>query len=455
MLILDPAVKRDLQFDTGTFTMDVNNMDYCSVSKRPFACTDHRGHHIWMHLPPHDASAALRTYLAQKAHAPFTTSCCILVPAWKKASFSRLLHGMTLLRQFDKECPIFRLQNGQQQCASYPVRIYHDAVWPQPSKCNLADTVTAASMKFTGIVKGQPVSIMFDTGSDASFANKSICHTLQLPIEPLAQPLNVQLAGEGHCLSANATCATAVTLKGVCFPVRCFVMNLPAQHDFILGEDFMQMARTRLDYAGGACTLQQGKKTICLPCHVLPAPPVYSERASAAPVSAAATMCSPSKSPNLGMITAARLRQAYDKGCTIFAVQIMSADNSGSVQLQAVPFWAQPAVILMSTLQHLQICRLASRIYCKSSQIVSLTSFQLDCLLCATLGTLSPCNQAQVPSADPCSGIHLQSWQRLNVNCRIMLLRVMLSPAAIPLALQFYSSRKRMEGCECVWTTAH
>ena len=380
MLILDSAVKRDLQFDTGTFTMDVNNMNFCSVSKRPFACTDHRGHHIWMHLPPHDASAALRTYIAQKAHAPFTTSCCILVPAWKKASYSRLLNGMTLLRRFDKGCPIFRLQNGQQQCAPYPVRIYHDAVWPQPSRCNLADAMTAASMKFTGIVKGQPVSIMFDTGSDASFANKRICHTLQLPIEPLCNgsgqsaisirlipysyvgptspshtfrarslwqggvPLHPGAATEcpasrGRAfLSANATCATAVTLKGVCFPVRCFVMNLPAQHDFILGEDFMQMARTRLDYAGGACTLQQGRKTICLPCHVLPAPPIYSERASAAPVSAAAIVCSPSKSPNLGMITAARLRQAYDKGCTIFAVQIMSADKSGSVQLQAVPF---------------------------------------------------------------------------------------------------------------------
>lgn len=331
---VDAAVLRELQADTKQFTrfvdsFGVRNMPDCkTASECPFVCIDHRHQHTFMHLPPQDASTAMHTYLLQKVHAPHTTSCCILVPAWKKANYSRLLKGMTLLKQYDKGAPIFRTTNGLQQCSPYAVRIYHDAAWPQPSRCNLVDSASAASMQFTGHVRGKPVVVRFDTGSDACFISQGICRALQLPTEPLAQPLNVQLAGEGHCLSATATCHASVALASACYMVRCYVMKLPPQHELILGEDFMRMAKTHLDYAEGTCTLKQGKKSICLKCSdPIAEPPVQHAPASA-----------PKGNVSLGTITVAKLRRAYDKGCRVFAVQILPTDDSLNAQLQAGPY---------------------------------------------------------------------------------------------------------------------
>ena len=202
------------------------------------------------------------------------------------------------------------------------MRIYHDAVWQQPSKCNLVDSVAAASMQFTGHVKGHPVVVRFDTGSDACFVRRDVCKALQLPTEPLMHPLNVQLAGEGHSLSATATCRAPVAMGTACFLVRCYVMDLPSSHEFILGEDCMQLAKTHLNYAEGTCTLQQGRKSICLNCAAdVTQPPIVQAAVSA-----------PRRSISLGMITPARLRHAYYKGCTIFAVHVMPADNAAELQ---------------------------------------------------------------------------------------------------------------------------
>ena len=131
----------ELQAATKPFTQIVTALDKCSVSgsdckfaaKYPTVYADHCHHHTFLHLPPPDASTALHTYLRQKAHAPYTTSCCVLVPAWKKASFSRLLKGMTLLKHYDKGKCMFRQQNGQEQskmlCGSSPVNATLQILW--------------------------------------------------------------------------------------------------------------------------------------------------------------------------------------------------------------------------------------------------------------------------------------------------------------------------------------
>ena len=334
-LALDPAIFKDLESATQTFTREAFAMnatnalvpDCCSEKERPFACTDHRGHHIWMHPPPQDASLALHHYATQKAYAPHTTSCCILVPAWRKADFSRQLKGMTLLRQFAKGDCIFRTQNGQSRRAPYAVNIFHDAQWPQPGRCNLIDSVAAASMQFTGLIKGQQIATRFDSGSDACFINSNICKAFCLPIEPLAHSMNVQLAGEGHCLTATATCMAAVTLGSGCFKVRCYVMNLPQQHGLLLGEDFMRVARVQLNYAAGTCTLQQGKKSICLKCSAdITQPPDVQ-----------AAVGAPTRPKFLGMISASRLWKAYDKGCDIIAAQYSLVCNKTCMQAGLSP----------------------------------------------------------------------------------------------------------------------
>ena len=127
---------------------------------------------------------------------------------------------------FEKGECMFTLRDGQKQSAPYDVRIYHDALWTQPSRCNLSNIVTAASMQLTGPSKGQPVVLPFATGSDvcflredvcaasmqltgpvmdqsvvlrfdtvpdACFVGEDVCRALKLPTKSLMQPLNVSI----------------------------------------------------------------------------------------------------------------------------------------------------------------------------------------------------------------------------------------------------------------------
>ena len=87
-------------------------------------------------------------------------------------------------------------------------------------------------------------------------------------------------------------------------------MNLPPSHEFILGEDFMQMAKTKLNCAAGTCILQQGRKGICLKYPADAAQPSFVQ----------AAVHAPKQGVSLGYITPARIRHACHKGCTVFAV---------------------------------------------------------------------------------------------------------------------------------------
>ena len=320
--LFDEIQAETRQFTRDGFALDMQNAlveDYCSVRGVPFECKDHRGHHLWLHPPPSQVGSALRHYLAQKAHAPHTTSACILVPAWKNASYWPLVKGIPVLKQYPKGACIFRRPDGPWMRAPYKCNVYYDHAMPLPSRCNVTNADgAAATMQFEGKLRNSRVPVRLDTGADASFINARLCKDLRLPWKALHTPIEVQLAGQGHRVATMATCTVPLTLGGMNYSIPCFILDLPEHYGLLLGEDFLSRAQARPCYATGTCRIRHGKKESILTC---------------SPMAARTSPTSPGSRTRPGppiSLSATRLRQAYDKGCKVYAVQVERLDEPPS-----------------------------------------------------------------------------------------------------------------------------
>lgn len=267
-----------IQSLSRTFTLDAFSnssgsnalcKDFLSPDKSYFQA-DLAGHHLWINAPFPLLHDTLHRYREEKNKNPHTTSACFLVPKWP-SSWRPLLTGMRKLLEYPIGYPLFELPPDQRRGLSplrgipWPVEIYYDP--PLPRAQMKATSSSGCSMLFQGLANRIPVLVAADTQASESFINKDFVLQHNISCTPSSQ--QVELAN-GSCVSASGQCRIYLRIPGqkpgtsFARQIQCTVLDLGADFDIILGEDWLQQTQADLSYRTGTCTVHtlQGPVTL-------------------------------------------------------------------------------------------------------------------------------------------------------------------------------------------------
>jgi hypothetical protein len=122
-------------------------------------------------------------------------------------------------------------------------------------------------MMFSGRAGATKANILFDTGASNNFVSKTFAKQMGITVRPveysvrLADDKTAEVAGEA---------TVYVQLGAFHKPVKCYVMDMLYEVDFILGEEFLDKYDCILHYGKGCITIQKGKRHLTVICPALP-----------------------------------------------------------------------------------------------------------------------------------------------------------------------------------------
>ena len=268
-----------LQTLSRTFTLDgFSNpsgsnalcKEFCSPD-RSFFSTDIAGQHLWVNPPFHLLQSILDRYLLEKSKSPLNTSACFVVPKWS-ASWRPLLLGMKKLIEYPEGYPLFELPSNLQQGMRplkgipWPVEVYYDPP-QQPVRIKAALSSDSCKMIFHGTANKVPVTIAADTQASLSFIDRTF--TLEHGFRCNPTRCLVELANGSHT-EALGECMALIRIPGACpgesytHQQRCLVIDLGADFDIILGDDWLTRSQADLSYRTGTCTVQTPRGSVVL-----------------------------------------------------------------------------------------------------------------------------------------------------------------------------------------------
>jgi hypothetical protein len=107
---------------------------------------------------------------------------------------------------------------------------------------------------------------LFDTGASANFVSKTFAKQTGITVRPveysvrLADDKTTEVAGE----------ARVCPVESIHKPVKCYVMDMLYEVDFILGEKFLDKYDCILHYGKGCIMIQEGKRHMTINSPALP-----------------------------------------------------------------------------------------------------------------------------------------------------------------------------------------
>jgi hypothetical protein len=244
--------------------------DFCSPDRSFFSAVL-TGHHTWVNPPFHLLQKILEKYLHEKSKSPFNTSACFLVPKWS-SSWKPLLLGMKKLIEYPEGFPLFELPapllHDRQPLKGipWPVEVYYDPP-QQPARISAALSSDSCKMIFHGTANKVPVTIAADTQASLSFIDRAF--TLEHSFRCTPSRCRVELADGSHTESLGE-CMVLIRLPGTCpgetytHQQRCLVIDLGAEFDVILGDDWLTRSQADLSYRTGTCTVQTPRGPVIL-----------------------------------------------------------------------------------------------------------------------------------------------------------------------------------------------
>ena len=226
--------------------------------------TDLSNQHVWLNAPFHKIGEFLSHYLAVKAKTPDTTSACILVPQWPGANWGTLLQGMKKLISFPVGYPLFKLKKGNTQRSTpginWPIDIYMDDKY-KPLVVHATHTDESSMlMRFHATLNGAKGIVAMDSQASDCFIDQSYVEEHGLVTTPIHRM--VELADGSH-VRLKSQCLVHMKLlsnnhKHHKHTVKCYVVPLGADHDMILGQDWLLQVGAELSFATKQCRLTDG-----------------------------------------------------------------------------------------------------------------------------------------------------------------------------------------------------
>jgi hypothetical protein len=157
-------------------------------------------------------------------------------------------------------------------------------------------------MMFAGRAAGTKANILFDTSASANFVSKKFAKQTDIMVRPveyyvrLADDKTMEVAGEA---------TVYVQLGSFHKPVKCYVMDMLYEVDFVLGEAFMLKYNCILHYGKRCIMIQKGKRHVTMNSPALPRiqPPVEEEKSDS-------------------VLSASQLKRMARKGARVFLAVI-------------------------------------------------------------------------------------------------------------------------------------
>lgn len=305
----------DRPFDLDACCSDDGSNALCKVFCSPrnsfLQLTDLSTKHVWINAPFSKIGAFISHYLALKAKSPATTSACILVPRWPGSDWSNLLQGMRKLTAFPMGYPLFKLNQESKPTPGipWPVDIYYDPTYESVAvhRIHSADNETQMVMNFSGTISGAPGILAMDSQASHCFIDKAFvdkCGILTRPIHKMVELAN----GTSALLSAECTVYIRMPSKhsGSAYvnKLTCLVVDLGADHDIILGQDWLLKTGAELSFAKRVCTLVHSGLVLT---------PIPKQQIK--------TLKTP-------LLSVTQVKRALSKGARCFTVHVVATDTS-------------------------------------------------------------------------------------------------------------------------------
>ena len=242
---------------------------YFSPSNSFLNVHDLKGQHVWLNAPFNRIADFISHYLAVKAKSPDSTSACILVPQWPGATWGALLQGMKKLTSFPQGYPLFELKAGATKRTSpgipWPVDIFIDDKYqPLVIKATQSDE-SPMMMRFHASLNGAKGIIAMDSQASDCFIDQSFVEHHGLVTTPIHRM--VELADGSHVrLKAECMVHLRIPVKSSQsvskHSIRCYVVPLGADHDLILGQNWLIQVGAELSFADKECRLQRDRMVL-------------------------------------------------------------------------------------------------------------------------------------------------------------------------------------------------
>lgn len=265
-------------FDVDACCNSTGNNALCNQfysDKASFLTANVSGQHIWLNAPFRYLSEFIQHYLDNKARKPLTTSACILVPAWNKDSPWRpLLQGMQLLHVYPVGTQLFTMPTKQgsrvlMQGIPWPVEVWFDAKGTQspalrvlsPEK-SVSDThlgqvggKSAPVMTFDVKINGAEGTALTDSGATGCFADSDFVEEHGIVLQETSRPVHL---ADGTIVVATHQCTLTIWIQNFKTTVTCLVISLDRKFSVILGDNWLEQHKAKLDFSSK--TLQVYKK---------------------------------------------------------------------------------------------------------------------------------------------------------------------------------------------------
>ena len=251
----------------GTFTIDACASDngdnalcnkFYSPSNSFLDVNDLSNQHVWLNAPFHKIGEFISHYLNVKSKSPDTTSACILVPQWPGAQWGTLLQGMKKLISFPTGYPLFKLTKRHTPGIKWPVDIYIDETYKPVVVHSTQTDESPMLMRFHATLHGAKGIVAMDTQASDCFIDQSYVEEHGLVTTPIHRM--VELADGSH-VRLNSECVVNMKLRNNTHhryhkqSVRCYVVPLGADHDMILGQNWLLQVGAELSFATKQCRL--------------------------------------------------------------------------------------------------------------------------------------------------------------------------------------------------------
>lgn len=234
----------------------------------------------------------LENYLREKALKPFTTSGTFVVPDWKNKAWDKHLHGMKLIRYYPPGKVLFSrpMSDGTRRVMPpirWPVCVYWDPPIPKIKHLHVASddeddgdifehpadetneiNPSNQGMTLRGMIHDKECNVFLDSGAEgrtANFIRKTFVDTLNVPIQKGKS--NVRM-GDGRTNQTYGTVNLRLQLRAIHGTLRqtmdFTVIDLPDEHEIILGVPFLHLFNPDVDWEKGIITTRKGRKIFTL-----------------------------------------------------------------------------------------------------------------------------------------------------------------------------------------------
>ena len=205
---------------------------------------------------------ALRSLLCNRP----VTGCCVLLTTRTATGMGSWLRSGTHIQTYELSHPVTSAIN---KTLLKPARVkayYFPPRLPPESQCfTVSDSELKPSlltMRYTALLKGQIVRVLFDSGATHSFISPTLCKSLGLTSTP--SELHAVRTASDNSMQVQGQLPVDLRLGPLKF--TALVHSLPSftsEADIILGQDFMKCHHMVLDFEIGRASLKLHNSRPC------------------------------------------------------------------------------------------------------------------------------------------------------------------------------------------------